>query len=300
MLHLRALSEDERILCADAQIAWRRPPSLGHRGAVATSIVSKSIDDIEYAGSRGLNAETAVEPLMRTDPLVIAACDAHQTLGRTIGGGWARLWPSAAVVVGLSLELPLLIAAGDHPALAAQADDTIRQGQEAGDRGVVPTTIAAWRKAAEAGSAVAQNELGLAFQTGRGAPRDYAEALKWYRMAAEQGDAEALTSVGWFYQNGWGAPQDDAEAFRWYNKAADKDYAPAMTNLASLYEKGKGTPRDFAAALKWYQAAWEHGADKWAAYRLGQFYENGWGVEKDAAVAKFWNTLASGPAAMCG
>jgi cytochrome oxidase Cu insertion factor (SCO1/SenC/PrrC family) len=48
-----------------------------------------------------------------------------------------------------------------------------------------------------------------------------------------------------------------------------------------LYEKGKGTPRDFAAALKWYQAAWEHGADKWAAYRLGQFYENGWGVDKD-------------------
>jgi TPR repeat protein len=119
-------------------------------------------------------------------------------------------------------------------------------------------------------------------------------------MAAEQGHPEALTNIGWFYQNGWGVPQDDAEAFRWYRKAADKDYAPAMTNLASLYEKGKGTPRDFAAALKWYQAAWEHGADKWAAYRLGQFYENGWSVEKDDAVAKFWNTLASGPAAMCG
>jgi uncharacterized protein len=87
---------------------------------------------------------------------------------------------------------------------------------------------------------------------------------------------KALTSVGWFYQKGWGVPQDDAEAFRWYRRAADKDYAPATTDLASLYEKGKGTPRDFAAALKWYQAAWEHGADKWAAYRLGQFYENGW------------------------
>jgi TPR repeat protein len=188
------------------------------------------------------------------------------------------------VAVGLSLEAPLLIAPGDYRALAAQADD----------RGVVPTTLAARRKAAEAGSAAAQNRLGLAFQTGRGAPQDYAEALKWHRMAAEQGDPEALTNIGWFYQNGWGMPQDDAEAFRWYHKAADKDYAPAMTDLASLYEKGKGTPRDFAAALKWYQAAWEHGADKWAAYRLGQFYENDWGVDKDDAVAKFWNTLASG------
>jgi TPR repeat protein len=233
---------------------------------------------------------------MRTDPLVIAACDTHQTLGRTIGGGWARLWLSAAVAVGLSLELLLLIAPGDHPALAAQANDTTRQGQEAD----VPTAIAAWRKAAEAGSAAAQKTLGLAFQTGRGAPQDYAEALKWYRMAAEQGDPEALTNIGWFYQKGWGVPQDDAEAFRWYRRAADKDYAPAMTDLASLYEKGNGTPRDFAAALKLYQGAWEHGADKWAAYRLGQFYENGWGVEKDDAMAKFWNTLASGPAAMCG
>jgi TPR repeat protein len=251
--------------------------------------------------SRGLDAESSGEQLMRTDPLVIAACDTHQTLGRTIGGGWARLLRSAVVAVGLSLELPLLIVPGDHPALAAQANDTTRQGQEAGDRGVVTTAIAAWRKAAEAGSAAAaQNTVGLAFEIGRGAPLDYAEALKWYRTAAGQEDAEALTRIGWFYQEGWGVPQDDAEAFRWHHKAADKDYAPAMTNLASLYGKGKGTPRDFAAALKWYQAAWEHGADKWAAYRLGQFYENGWGVEKDDAVAKFWNTLASGPAAMCG
>jgi uncharacterized protein len=250
--------------------------------------------------SRGLDAEKSSRATDEDHPLVIAACDTHQTLGRTIGGGWARLWPSAVVAVGLSLELPLLIAAGDHPALAAQADDTIRQGQEAGDRGLVTTTIAAWCKAAEAGSATAQNMLGLAFQTGHRAPQDYAEALKWYRMAAEQGDPEALTNIGWFYQKGWGVPQDDAEAFRWYCMAADKDYAPAMTNLASLYEKGKGTPRDFAAALKWYQAAWEYGADKWAAYRLGQFYENGWGVEKNDAVVKFWNTLASGPAAMCG
>jgi TPR repeat protein len=137
---------------------------------------------------------------MRTDPLVIAACETHQTLARTIGGGWARLWPSAVVAVGLSLEAPLLIAPGDYRALAAQADD----------RGVVPTTLAARRKAAEAGSAAAQNRLGLAFQTGRGAPQDYAEALKWHRMAAEQGDPEALTNIGWFYQNGWGMPQDDA------------------------------------------------------------------------------------------
>src|SRR5260221_11882989 len=126
---------------------------------------------------------------MRTDPLVIAACDTHQTLGRTIGGGCARLWRSAVVAVGLSLEAPLLIAQGDYRALAAQADDTTRQGQEAGGGGVVTTTIAAGRKAAEAGSAAAQGKLGLAFQTGLGAPQDYAQALTWYPPAPDNEDA---------------------------------------------------------------------------------------------------------------
>jgi TPR repeat protein len=68
----------------------------------------------------------------------------------------------------------------------------------------------------------------------------------------------------------------------------------------SVFPTANPRPRDFAAALKWYQEAWQHGADKWAAYRLGQFYENGWGVEKDEAAASFWNALASRPAAMCG
>jgi TPR repeat protein len=225
-----------------------------------------------------------------------AVCGAARLL--IVGVRVSRLLTILAV--GLLWLGCLSIVPGVCPALAAPGDDAVRRGQQAYDRGDFTSAIVAWREAAEAGSAAAQNELGLMFQTGPGASPDYAEALKWYRLAAEQGDAAAITRIGWLYQKGWGVPQDYAEAIRWYRKAADRDYAPAMTNLGSLYEKGKGTPRDFAVALKWYQEAWERGAEKWAAYRLGQFYENGWGVEKDAAIASFWNALASGPAAMCG
>jgi len=78
-----------------------------------------------------------------------------------------------ALAVGLLwLGAGLSIVPGTDRALAAQANDTTRQGQEAGDHGDVPTAIAAWRKAAEAGSTAAQNTLGLAYQTGRGAPQD--------------------------------------------------------------------------------------------------------------------------------
>ena len=47
------------------------------------------------------------------------------------------------------------------------------------------------RRKAEQGDAQAQYELGRAYSIGKGAPKDKAEAAKWYRKAAEQGHAEA-------------------------------------------------------------------------------------------------------------
>jgi uncharacterized protein len=190
-------------------------------------------------------------------------------------------------------------AAGDN-AGAAETDVVVSRGQEAYRRGDFAEAITLWRRAAEAGSVAAQNELGLVFETGRGSPRDNGEALKWYRLAAEQGDPTALTSVGSMLEKGQGAARDYETASRLFRQAADRGYAPAMTDLAEMYEKGEGTARDFVAARKWYEEAWDRGADKWAAYRLGQIYENGFGVEKNDAVAGFWNALASSRAAMCG
>jgi TPR repeat protein len=92
---------------------------------------------------------------------------------------------------------------------------------------------------------------------------------------------------------------DFGTALRFFRRGADEGYAPAMSYLADMYGKGEGTPPDFVAARQWYEQAWERGADKWAAYRLGLIYQNGLGVEKSTAIADFWNALASGFAAMC-
>jgi uncharacterized protein len=173
----------------------------------------------------------------------------------------------AAFAITLALAAALLWlrqARPDGAATAAQAAEAVAQGEAAYRRGDVADAIAAWRKAAEAGDAAAENELGLAFENGRGVAADYGAALRLFRQAAAQG------------------------------------YAPAMTELGGIYEKGEGAPRDYAAAAKWYLEAWERGGEKWAAYKLAQFYANGLGVHKNEAVANFWNTLASSPAAMCG
>ena len=52
------------------------------------------------------------------------------------------------------------------------------------------------RKAAEQGDAEAQNKLGVIYVTGEGAPRDFAEALRWFRLSAGQGLDRAQFSPG--------------------------------------------------------------------------------------------------------
>lgn len=164
-----------------------------------------------------------------------------------------------SVVAALAIALTALAAAlfwlrPAHPdgARAAHAAEAVARGQEAYRRGDVADAIALWRKAAEAGNAAAENELGLAFENGRGVARDYRAALRLFRQAAAQG------------------------------------YAPARTELGGIYEKGEGVPRDYAAAAKWYLEAWDRGGEKWAAYKLGLFYGKGLGVAKDEAAANFW------------
>jgi TPR repeat protein len=76
--------------------------------------------------------------------------------------------------------------------------------------------------ASEEGDAQAQAWLGYIYASGKGLPRNDAEAAKWYRKAAEQGNAYAQYTLGLFYDTGEGIPQDFAEAARWFRKAAEQ------------------------------------------------------------------------------
>ena len=45
-----------------------------------------------------------------------------------------------------------------------------------------------YRKAAEQRDLIAQNNLGVMYEQGRGVPQDYEQAAAWYRKAAEHGE----------------------------------------------------------------------------------------------------------------
>lgn len=74
-----------------------------------------------------------------------------------------------------------------------------------------------------------------------------------FRLAqreAEKGDPFAQVSVGDKYQTGKGVPQNYVEAVKWFQKAADRGYFRAQWRLGMAFMLGKGVPRDKVMELK--------------------------------------------------
>ena len=57
------------------------------------------------------------------------------------------------------------------------------------------------------------------YANGQGVPQDYALAVQWYRKAADQGYGVAQQDLGLMYANGHGVPQDYVLAHMWCNLA---------------------------------------------------------------------------------
>jgi TPR repeat protein len=100
-----------------------------------------------------------------------------------------------------------------------------------------------------------QFHLGTLYETGKGVPQDYAQAVLWYRKAAEQNLAIAQYRLGVLYANGVGVPLDKAQSAEWFQKAAEQGYVYAQEMLGSDYLTGEGVQRDYSEAYFWFDIA---------------------------------------------
>jgi len=168
------------------------------------------------------------------------------------------------------------------------------QGYQPAKDGLQNIQVAiSYRKAADQGDAVGQNNLGYLYEHGKGVPQDYAQAAIWYRKAAEQGYATAQDNLGDLYRYDHpGVDRDWTQAAIWYRKAADQGLVLAQTHLAHMYLNGLGVPKDYAQAALWYRKAADQG-DVHAQNNLGDLYLNGQGVAEDVAQAKAWYRKAA-------
>ena len=73
-----------------------------------------------------------------------------------------------------------------------------------------------------------------------------------------------------------GATKDYIKAAEWYRKAADQGDVDAQYKLGLFYENGYGVAQNKEEAVKWYRKSAENGNAS-AQFNLGICYDNGEG-----------------------
>ena len=124
------------------------------------------------------------------------------------------------------------------------AADLLSKGTAAYESGDFEGAARNWLRLAEEGDALAQFNLGLLYESGRGVVADPAKAAAWYERAARQGMARAQYNLALLHQTGRGVPQDVAQALFWLEVAArlgegaERDQAAdAATQLTPLVDE---------------------------------------------------------------
>nr|WP_236638423.1 tetratricopeptide repeat protein [Mangrovicoccus ximenensis] len=115
-------------------------------------------------------------------------------------------------------------------------------------------------RAAEAGSPVAEFELGKLYEKGIGVDPDPARALELYRQSAAQEFPDALNDLGYLYfQGGLGLPVDRRRALAYFERAADQRHPEAQFNFAALVDDGLVPGKGPQDAAKYLYAALRSG-----------------------------------------
>jgi TPR repeat protein len=116
-------------------------------------------------------------------------------------------------------------------------------------------------RAANHGSIVALNVLGIFYEQGFAVNQDPAEAIKWYTKAAHCGHPHAQYNLARCYHDGFGVPHNDALALKWFEAAANQRHALSQLSSAVCYEYGIGTGVQFHKAYHYYIEAAKNGSE---------------------------------------
>lgn len=100
-----------------------------------------------------------------------------------------------------------------------------------------PEMLKWFRKSADHGHPLAQNDLGDMYANGEGVSKSYTEALKWYLKAANQGNTRSQMTLGIMYADGRGVVQNDTEALKWFQMAVAQGYERAQSRVLAMQKK---------------------------------------------------------------
>jgi TPR repeat protein len=188
--------------------------------------------------------------------------------------------------------------------------DRVRARMDAGDCRAEDVTALTGH--AEAGHAMAQHDLGVAYDRGCGVARDQRLASQWLLKSAAGGEPRAMAAMAFRYADGVGIDRNPETAFGWAKRAAadgspwghwalfhafkngwsvEPDLSNANAELRKAAEGGLALAQtalgklrlnggDWPEAATWLRRAVEQGAPE-AMRSLAYMHENGLSVPRD-------------------
>jgi len=117
-----------------------------------------------------------------------------------------------------------------------------------------------YQRGCNLGDGAACNNLGLAFQSGRGVPLDEVQAFSFFELGCSRGAAEGCNNQGAMYEHGSSVPANLGDALRLYTQACRHGSALGCSNLGVLYAEGRGVATDRAEALRLFEESCNAGS----------------------------------------
>jgi uncharacterized protein len=158
-----------------------------------------------------------------------------------VAGGLARHFATGALSCSTGAECSQL---GVH---YAQGTDGVTAN--------VALAARLFQRSCDLGHAGGCNNLGLAFQSGEGVPRDYERAMDYFGRACSGGFAEGCNNQGVMYEHGQGVSANLGDAQRLYTQACRRGSGLGCSNLGVLYAQGRGVPADPVEAARLFREA---------------------------------------------
>ena len=202
-----------------------------------------------------------------------------------------RIYKNFSLTLGNAILFFLIsIWVGNFKIVYAQ---DFQKGFESFNKGDFSTAIKEWYPLAEKGNPVAQNNLGVMYENGKGVTQDYLQAVNLYLKSANQGYANAQYNLGVMYYNGYGIAKNNIKALNWFRKAAEQGVAKAQDNLGVMFAKGEGVEKNFKEATKWFRMSAEQGYAK-AQFNLGNIYlKNDEKIDQNLKQALKWFRMSA-------
>ncbi|WP_423232579.1 tetratricopeptide repeat protein [Acinetobacter nosocomialis] len=105
-------------------------------------------------------------------------------------------------------------------------------------------------------------EQGGKYFLGKEVPKDYSKAFSYFKKAAEKGLPIAQNDLAGMYLKGIGTQKSEEKAYYWYEKAAKNDFPEAQYNMGLMYDNGYYVSKNRSKALEFYKLAAHQGYAK--------------------------------------